>query len=44
LSAQELISAAGADLDIANGPGAAAPLYVSQPLLPDQTVLNAAES
>ena len=40
MTAPELISAAGAGLDIDNGAAAVAPLYVSQPLLPDQAALN----
>jgi dTDP-4-amino-4,6-dideoxygalactose transaminase len=40
LTAQGSISTAGADLDTNNGPTTVAPLYVSQPLLPDQTALN----
>ena len=40
MTAQELISVAGADLDSNNGAAAVAPLYVSQPLLPDQAALH----
>ncbi|MCA3311972.1 MAG: DegT/DnrJ/EryC1/StrS family aminotransferase [Roseomonas sp.] len=40
MTAQGSISTAGADLDTNNGPTTVAPLYVSQPLLPDQTALN----
>ena len=40
MTTQNLISAVGAGLVIDNDPVAVAPLYVSQPLLPDQTALN----